>query len=163
MSHPQGDAALRRATHLNRSVLICNLAVLACNAFVAFSATDSQAGLAESTMRLTAGGGIRRFATPDPSPAYLRVVQGIEGAAPPGALGREQLRCVYDAVLLYYEVVSRGVPAALSTEGGAEATRQAFAELGRDARGEVERELGSTFRDAALVTRLATDILRECR
>ena len=102
-----------------------------------------------------------RYAAPDPAPAYLRVVQSLEGAAPPGTVGPDQLRCVYAAVQRYYAVVSQGVSAALWADG--DAARTAFTDLSRDARGEVERELGSSFHDGALVTRLATDILRECR
>lgn len=70
---------------------------------------------------------------------------------------------MYEAVLRYYAVVTRGVSAALWAEGDGDAARKAFSDLGREARDEVERELGSSFHDGALVTRLATDILRECR
>jgi hypothetical protein len=101
------------------------------------------------------------YAVPDPAPTCLRVVQAIEGSASAGDVGPDQLRCVHSAVLRYYEVVGRGVPAALRADG--DAVRVALADLCREARDEVERELGSSFRDGALVTRLTTEILRECR
>jgi hypothetical protein len=163
MNKLQGDEAFRRASYLNRTVLLLNLAVLVVNFIVALGATDSQVELAQVTLRSAGAGPVRRPAMADPSPAYLRVVQSLEGAAPPGTVGADQLRCLYAAVVRYYEVVSRGVSSALWASGDGEAARKAFADLSRDARGEVERELGSSFRDAALATRLTTDILRECR
>lgn len=163
MDTAKGDEALKRASVLNRTVLLLNISVLVVNFIVALTASNSQMEVADGTMRMSARPGPVRYAAPDPAPAYLRVVQSLEGAAPPGTVGPDQLRCVYAAVQRYYAVVSQGVSAALWADASGDAARRAFTDLSRDARGEVERELGSSFHDGALVTRLATDILRECR
>ena len=157
------------ASSLNRVVLLLNVGVLVVNFFLALTATDSQIGVMQTTARLSGRRVAWRRPPPDPSAAFLRVVQALDAAAPPDALGVEQLRTVRLATDRYYLLVRNGVAEALAREDGQDGggervtARQVLAGVARTARLELERELATSLRDPSLVSRAATAIIRQCR
>ena len=154
---------------MNRVVLLLNVIILVVNFLLSLSATDSQIGLMRTTAGLTTGGRVplrRSFSTRDPSLAYLRVVQALDSFAPRETLERitiEKLQTIYDAVGGYYQTVGTVVATALQGATDAEQLRRDYGSLGAQARAEVEQTLSSSFGDRAFVSRLATEIIKQCR
>jgi hypothetical protein len=154
---------------MNRVVLLLNVIILVVNFLLSLSATDSQIGLMRTTAGLTTGGktALRRsYSTRDPSLAYLRVIQALDSFAPREALDRltiERLQTIYDAVDGYYRTVGTIVATSLQQATDADKLRREYASLGAQARAEVEQTLASSFGDRALVSRLATEIIKQCR
>ena len=96
---------------------------------------------------------------------YSRVLQTLDSVAPgQGAalFTPERLDAIYDSVRRYQEAIEIGVSNLIYAEKGRD-LRAAYADLDKDARSEVEIALGSKFSDAALVQRLATEVIRSCR
>lgn len=150
---------------MNRMVLLLNVVVLVVNFTLAMSATDSQIGVLRSTSRVAYGTAfsIQRSERAIP---YLRVVQSLERIAPQDTLAdldAEGLASIYEAVNSYEAVVRSGVVRALGETGDSQKLRRNYADLGREARAEVERTLSSVFRDAGFVSRLTAEIITQCR
>jgi hypothetical protein len=93
-----------------------------------------------------------------------RVLQTLDSVAPgqDSLFTPERLEAIYDAVRRYQSVIASGVASLLYADRGQD-LRAAYAELDKDARSEVEIALGRKFSDAALVQRLATEVIRSCR
>jgi len=150
---------------MNRIVLLLNGVILVVTFVVALSATDSQIGLLRSAA--AAGGVARSRATrQNTSVAFLHVVQSLKNFMPPKAIASltpEQLDTIHEAVRGYY----RAIRAALVNANGAKATGRellaVYEDVGRRARGEVEEVVMQAFLDRAVVSRLATEIIRHCR
>lgn len=150
-------------SRLNRAILLCNLGVLLVNFFLAFKTTDVQMGLMDSAN----SGGARVFRGREPSDAavpYSRVLQTLDSVAPgqDSLFTTDKLEAIYDAIRRYQSVIANGVASLLYADRGHD-LRAAYAELDKDARSEVEIALGRQFSDAALVQRLATEVIRSCR
>jgi hypothetical protein len=156
---PSGSA------RLNRAILLCNLGVLLVSAFLAFKTNDVQLGLMRTASEAP---GVRIFRGgrgADAAMPYSRVLQALDSVAPgQGAslFTPERLEAIYDAIRGYQEAIETGVGNLVYAEKGRD-LRAAYADLDRDARGEVEIALGRTFPDGALVQRLATEVIRSCR
>jgi len=165
---------------MNRLILLLNVVVLVVNFLLALSTTDSQIGILQTTSAVATPRvrGHQRVLAQDPSVAYLRTVQLLEDFAPApvlDGLGEPQLAAILEAVRAYYEAVSAYYEAvsayyeavsmgAASVEGrSGRELLQAHEALGRGARAEVERKLAAGFRDPAVVHRLATEVVRNCR
>lgn len=147
---------------MHRTILLLNVIVLVVNFALALSATDSQIGLMRSTSgianRVTWRGGGPQRAN---SLAFLRIVQSLQGAVPADQpLSTEQLQAVHEALDRYRQVIDGGLARILLAEGETEQARRPFDVLGKQAREEVEYLLTATFQDPALVSRLATEIIR---
>jgi len=152
------------AARLNRVILLLNLGVLIVNFFLAFGTTDVQLGLANSTVSC---GGVRVVRGNEASGVAMpcsRVLQALDGVAPgqESLFTAENLQVIYDAIRGYQAAIEAGVGNLVYADKGRD-LRAAHAELGKDARSEVEIALGRRFSDAALVQRLATEIIRACR
>jgi hypothetical protein len=152
------------SARLNRAVLFCNVAVLVVNFFLAFNANDVQYGLlraqSDAGNRVVAGSRTSDVAIP-----YSRVLQTLDSVAPgqgAAVFTPERLQAIYEAVAGYQSAIRRGVDNLVYSPKG-EDLRAAYAALDKDARQEVEAALGSKFNDAALVQRLATEVIRNCR
>jgi hypothetical protein len=162
MAGPRDPAA---STRLNRAVLLCNLGVLIVNFFLAYKANDVQLGLMRSAseapgLRVARGGSGSDVAMP-----YSRVLQTLDSVAPGQAASLftpEKLEAIHDAIARYQSAIEVGVSNLVYAEKGRD-LRAAYADLDRDAREEVEIALGTRFSDAALVQRLATEVIRSCR
>ena len=150
---------------MNRIVLLLNVTVLLVNFSVCLAFSSSQIGILDTTIRASGQmrGSVPTAGGRDVSTAYLRVVQSLDSVATGPATGRtpEQYRAVYDAVGRYYDVVRSGVAETLGETSDPRAIREAYAEIGRVARFEVERELVGSFPNPT-VRRLATEIIRNC-
>mgnify|MGYP001819481010 CR=1 FL=1 len=150
---------------MNRIVLVLNVVVLLVNFVVCLTFSTSQIGILDTTLRASSYGSTRGPSAGgrDVSTAYLRVVQSLDSIVPGGAAKHtpEQYRAVYDAVALYYEVVQAGVANTLGGSKDPSAISEAYAEIGRAARFEVERALVGTFHGPT-VQRLTTEIIRNC-
>ena len=151
---------------MNRVVLVLNVVVLLVNFFVSFTFSNAQIGILDTTIRASGNG---RAVGPmaggrDISTAYLRVVQSMDSVAPASAGRRtpEQYRALYDAVSRYYDVVRSGVAQSLGESRDPKAIGEGYSEISRAARFEVEKALVGSFRDSATVTRVATEIIRNC-
>lgn len=72
----------------------------------------------------------------------------------------EKLEAIHDAVARYQTAIDVGVGNLVYAGKGRDL---AYADLDKDARAEVEIVLGAEFSDAALVQRLATEVIRSCR
>jgi hypothetical protein len=163
------NAGLRAETpagsaRLNRFILLLNLGVLVVNLFLAFKTTDIQMGLAGSA---ASSGGVRVVRRDEPSGVampYSRVLRTLDSVAPgqESLFMPERLDAIYDAIRRYQAAVETGVANLLYAEWGQD-LRAAYADLDRVARMEVEVALGRRFDDAALVQRLATEVIRSCR
>jgi hypothetical protein len=157
---PAGGSA-----RINRAILLCNLGVLLVNFFLAFKSSDTQIGLLRATSdisgsRIIAGARVSDVAVP-----YTRVLQALGSAAPgegPSLFTADRLQVIYEAVSRYRSTIERGVSALMHAPPDAD-LRRACAELDKAAREEVEMVLGARFSDAALVQRLATEVIRGCR
>jgi hypothetical protein len=151
------------SARLNRVILLLNLGVLVVNFFLAFKTTDVQMGLMDSAN--TGGARIVRGREPsDVAMPYSRVLQTLDSVAPgqESLFAPDKLEAIYDAIRRYQAAIASGVANLLYAERGRD-LRAAYAELDKDARSEVEIALGRQFSDAALVQRLATEIIRTCR
>lgn len=150
---------------MNRIVLLLNVVVLLVNFAVCMTFSTSQIGILDTTLRATSHGGARGPSAggQDVSTAYLRVVQSMDSVMPGDRAKRtpEQYRAVYEAVALYYEVVQAGVASTLGNSEEPDAVSDAYAEIGRAARFEVERALVGSFHGST-VQRLTTEIIRNC-
>lgn len=157
-SRPQAPAGTSR---LNGALLCCNLALLLVNLLLALRTGDAGAARSDAAARDPAAGqGLSLVAMP-----CSRVLQTLSSAAPgdePALLTGERLHAVLDAVTRYRETIERGLKTLLHAPAGTD-LGLALAELDRDARDEVEVVLGTKFRDAALVQRLATEVIRSSR
>jgi len=153
------------SARLNRVILLLNVGVLVVNFFLAFKTTDVQIGLLSSG---AGGGGVRLVRGNDLSGIAMpcsRVLQTLDSAAPGQGVSlftSEKLEAIYDAVRRYQASIEVGISNLVYAEEGRD-LRAALAELDRDARTEVEILLGRKFSDAALVQRLATEVIRSCR
>jgi hypothetical protein len=149
-------------SRLNRAILLCNLGVLLVNFFLAFKTTDVQIGL----MDVNGGGArvIRARESSDAAMPYSRVLQTLDSVAPgqDSLFTPEKLEAIYEAIRRYQAVIANGVASLLYADRGQD-LRAAYVELDKDARSEVEIALGRKFSDAALVQRLATEVIRSCR
>ncbi len=151
------------STRLNRAVLFCNVGVLLVNSFLAYKTTDAQIGLMDSAN--TGGARIVRGREPsDVAMPYSRVLQTLESVAPgqDALFTTEKLEAIHDAIRRYQAAIETGVSNLLYADKDSD-LRAAYANLDRDARMEVEIALGRKFADAAIVQRLATEVIRSCR
>ena len=150
---------------MNRVVLILNALILITSFVLALSATDSQIGLLRSASAAQ-GGFVRRPARIDVGPAYLRVVQSLKNFMPPtmvASLTPEQLDTIREAVREYYLAISAALVHANASKATGRELIRAYDDVGRKARGEVEEVVMQAFLDRAVVSRLATEIIRHCR
>jgi hypothetical protein len=153
------------SARLNRTILALNVGVLLVNFFLALKTTDVQIGLMDSAGK---GAGVRVVRGYGPSGVampYSRVLQALDGVAPgQGAslFTPEKLEAIHDAVVRYQGTIEAGVSSLVYAEKGSD-LRAAYADLDKDARAEVAIALGTRFSDAALVQRLATEVIRSCR
>ncbi|MFI5403788.1 MAG: hypothetical protein ACHQ1G_12695 [Planctomycetota bacterium] len=151
-----------RAARLNGALLLCNLAVLLVNCFLAFKAS----GVSPGPVRLASDASGGRAGRPeDVAMPYSRVLQTLDSVAPgQGAVvfTPERLKSIYDAIVRYQTAIQRGVGNLVYAPEGTN-LRAAYADLDKDAREEVEIALGARFSDPALVQRLATEVIRSCR
>ena len=153
------------SARLNRAILLLNLGVLLVNFFLAFKANDVQLGLMRTASETSGGGFIRTSRAPDVAMPYSRVLQALDSVAPgqgDSVFTPEKLQTIYDAIASYQSAIERGVSNLVYAPKGAD-LRSAYADLDKDAREEVEIALGTKFSDAALVQRLATEVIRSCR
>ena len=100
------------------------------------------------------------------SPAYLRVVQSLKNFMPPktiASLTQDQFETIHEAVRRYYRAVEGGVTNARAVEATGQELLKAYNDVGFKARGEVEDVLIGAFMDRAVVSRLTTEIIRNCR
>jgi hypothetical protein len=151
------------STRLNRAVLFCNLGVLLVNFFLAYKTTDAQIGLMDSANT----GGARIVRGREPSAVampYSRVLQTLDRVAPgqESPFTPEKLGAIHDAIRRYQAAIEAGVGNLLYADKDRD-LRAAYSDLDKDARAEVEIALGRRFSDAALVQRLATEVIRSCR
>ena len=147
---------------MNRVILVLNVTILVVNFALAFSATDSQLGILRSTSGIANRAAWRGT---DPhradSLAYLRIVNSIEGIVPRDQpLTHEQLQAVHQALDRYRRSIDAGVARVLYEEAGMDQIHRSLARLNKDAREEIEISLGAAFKDSALASRLATEIIR---
>jgi hypothetical protein len=155
----------RGSARLNRTILLLNVGVLLVNFFLAFKTNDVQLALlrtAADTPGVRLGAGARAA---DVAMPYSRVLQALDGVAPgqgASVFTSERLEAIYDAISGYQAAIERGVSNLVYTPEGGD-LRSAYADLDKDAREEVEIALGARFSDAALVQRLATEVIRSCR
>jgi hypothetical protein len=151
------------SARLNRAILLLNLGVLLVNFFLAFKANDVQLGLMRTASEAPGGGFIRASRAPDVAMPYSRVLQALDSVAPGDSVFTpEKLQTIYDAIGSYQSAIERGVSNLVYAPKGTD-LRSAYADLDKDAREEVEITLGTKFSDAALVQRLATEVIRSCR
>jgi len=153
------------SARLNRVILLLNVGVLLVNFFLAFRTNDVQLGLMRTASESSGVSLVRGSRGSEAAMPYSRVLQALESAAPghgPALFTPEKLEAIYDAIRNYQAAIERGVSNLVYAPKGAD-LRAAYAELDRDAREEVEIELGRKFSDAALVQRLATEVIRSCR
>ncbi|HEX5030251.1 MAG TPA: hypothetical protein VFX78_02190 [Candidatus Eisenbacteria bacterium] len=151
------------SSRLNRAILLCNVGVLLVNFFLAFKTTDVQMGLMNSYG--TAGARVVRGREPsDAAMPYSRVLQTLDNVAPgqDSLFTSDRLEAIYDAIRRYQAAIANGIEGLRYAERGQD-LRAAYADLDKDARSEVEIALGRRFSDAALVQRLATEVIRSCR
>ncbi len=139
---------------MNRVILILNTVILVVMFLLALSSTDTQIGLMQSSAMTHF---TRPSAFQDRSMAFLKVVQSMD---PRDKLDRDKLEAVYEAVERYYLVVRAGVSRSRFEEEGDLVA--AYADVGKQAREEVERALASGFRSDAAIRRVATQIIRVC-
>jgi hypothetical protein len=146
-------------------ILLLNLGVLVVNFFLAFKTNDLQIGLMRTAsesvgVRVLGGARITEVALP-----YTRVLQSLESVAPgqdATLFTPERLQAIYEAIRRYRSAVERGVTDLVYAREGQD-LRSACADLDKAARQEVEIALATRFGDAAVVQRLATEIIRSCR
>ena len=151
-------------SRLNRAILLCNLGVLVVNFFLAFKANDVQLGLMQTAsnstgVRVVRGAELSQVAMP-----YSRVLQALDSVAPgqDSLFTPEKLGVIHDAIRRYQAVIEVGVGNLVYAQKGQD-LRAACAQLDKNAREEVEIELGRRFSDGAIVQRLTTEIIRSCR
>jgi len=152
------------SARLNRTILLLNLGVLVVNFFLAFKTTDVQLELAGAG----AGGGVRMVRGNEPTAVampYSRVLQMLDSVAPgqgDSVFTPEKLGAIHEAIRRYQAAIEVGVSRLVYADKGQD-LRAAYANMDKDARSEVEIELGRRFSDGALAQRLATEVIRSCR
>ena len=139
---------------MNRVTLLLNTVILVVTFLLALSATDTQIGLMQSSVATHV---VRPSTFQDRSVAFLKVVQSLD---PRDKLDRAKLEAVHAAVERYYQVVRYGVTRSRYEEE--DDLVAAYADVGKQAREEVERALASGFRSDAAIRRVATQIIRVC-
>ncbi len=148
---------------LNRTILLLNVGVLVVNFILAFSTTNSQIGLLQSTAAVSNGRLPRQvLAQTDASVTFLKVVQsvGSQGSQGTSVFNATNLRALHDAVRGYRHTIEQGVTELLARTGDGQAIRDAYDQLGRAAREDLELQLSPHFPDPGIVRRLTTEIIR---
>ena len=152
---------MERISSLNKMVLLLNAAVLLVNCFVAFASSETQTRLLETGARLSA---VRyQPAQGGTAGTFLRTVNAIQGTIPAQArddMTAAQFGAIHDAVLAYYSTAQSGISEIVGSPYVGVVLR--VEALNRQAKANVEQELGREFRDAALVQRIVERDSEQC-
>ncbi|MFQ5845661.1 MAG: hypothetical protein ACE5JG_11810, partial [Planctomycetota bacterium] len=145
---------------MSRVVLLLNALILVVNFLVALSTSDLQLRVLDSSVSLPVPRMVRvvhSAGSQNAALAYFQIVQSLDRFA-----SREQIDdFTTEQIEHYVSEVERGVEQNLNRSTTGPERRRDYEALAKGARSGLEQELGSHFRDSQLISRLATEIIRQ--